>query len=280
MVPPMSSQGVLPPTLELLHNLGSGGAPTELPKHRLQAIMQLLEGFGLLLTAKGYRGPYATFLKPILKLKPSLLSLWKAGPFLAVFLPTTLTRKADKPSRSKLNPSRSCRIACRPCLAAVSTSKLLRSYWGSTRYWQALLGVESRVPNPTKVVEAFVTSSAKHKYRKKTRKEEWTADSRTSNVPVSRMEKDKDCNKNSVDLDAGGKLGMVDKGRASYVETLADHCSPHVSGRDAVLRACVLTSGIFAGIALTIRQVYSSPCPIRPGEEANVFTLRKIPIDI
>eukprot|EP01018_Ginkgo_biloba_P001930 Gb_20794 [translate_table: standard] len=39
----------------------------------------------------------------------------------------------------------------RHCLVTVSRSKLWRSYWRSIRDWQALLGGESRIPNPTKV---------------------------------------------------------------------------------------------------------------------------------
>eukprot|EP01018_Ginkgo_biloba_P033511 Gb_05273 [translate_table: standard] len=99
---------------------------------------------------KGYYGPYATFLRPILKSKPSLLFLWKVEPFVGAFLPSASTRKANEPARSRLNPSRSCKIAYRSCLATASTSKLWRSCWRSIRDWQALLGVESRVPNPTK----------------------------------------------------------------------------------------------------------------------------------
>eukprot|EP01018_Ginkgo_biloba_P038780 Gb_09099 [translate_table: standard] len=59
-----------------------------------------------------------------------------------------LTLEAVPSTRS--NPSRSYRIACRPCLATVCTSKLWRRCWSSTKDCQALLGVELRVPNPIK----------------------------------------------------------------------------------------------------------------------------------
>eukprot|EP01018_Ginkgo_biloba_P019751 Gb_26050 [translate_table: standard] len=70
-------------------------------------------------------------------------------------LPADL-RKASEPTISRLNPSKSYRIACGPCLATVSTSKLWKSCWRSTKDWQALLGVESKVPNHTEMVPDYV----------------------------------------------------------------------------------------------------------------------------
>lgn len=108
----------------------------------------------------------------------------------------------------------------------------------------------------TKVVGAFVVSSSKHKSVKKTRKEEQkpkTSYLRTSNV--SRKEKEIDSLNNSANLDSRDKLLMVDKSGSSYAEVIGKKDSPQGPGRDAVLRACGVTSGIFAAIALTIRQV-------------------------
>eukprot|EP01018_Ginkgo_biloba_P017067 Gb_09135 [translate_table: standard] len=91
-------------------------------------------------------------MKPFLKSKPSLLSLWKAEPFLGVFLPFATVGRASELARSRPNPSRSYKIACRPCLAIVFVSKLRRSCRRSTRDWQGLLRDESRVANPTETV--------------------------------------------------------------------------------------------------------------------------------
>eukprot|EP01018_Ginkgo_biloba_P008019 Gb_17155 [translate_table: standard] len=81
--------------------------------------------------------------------KPSLLSLWKAKPFLGVFPPSATVGRASELAIGRPNPSRSCRIAYRPYLAIDSASKLRRSYERSTRDWKALLRAESRLPNPT-----------------------------------------------------------------------------------------------------------------------------------
>lgn len=107
-----------------------------------------------------------------------------------------------------------------------------------------------------KVVGAFIVSSSKNKSAKKTRKGDQkpkTSYLRTNNV--SRKEKEIDSLNNSANLDSRDKLLMVDKSGSSYAEVIAKKDSPQGPGRDAVLRACVVTSGIFAAIALTIRQV-------------------------
>eukprot|EP01018_Ginkgo_biloba_P009313 Gb_19301 [translate_table: standard] len=68
---------------------------------------------------------YATFLRLFLKPKPPLLSLWKAKPLLGVSLPSAT-------AKSRLNPSRSCKISLRPHLASVFASKLRRNCRRST----------------------------------------------------------------------------------------------------------------------------------------------------
>lgn len=108
----------------------------------------------------------------------------------------------------------------------------------------------------TKVIGAVVVSSSKNKYVKKTRKEEQkpkTSYLRTSNVRGK--EKEIDSLNNSENLDSRDKLVMLDESGSSYAEVIAKKDSPRGPGRDAVLRACVVTSGCFAAIALTIRQV-------------------------
>eukprot|EP01018_Ginkgo_biloba_P035942 Gb_31212 [translate_table: standard] len=75
---------------------------------------------------------------------------------LGVVLPSTTVERASKPTRSKPNPCRSCRIACRPYLAIVFASKLRRSCERSTRGWQALLRAKSRASNPTEMEMTIV----------------------------------------------------------------------------------------------------------------------------
>eukprot|EP01018_Ginkgo_biloba_P024642 Gb_30124 [translate_table: standard] len=73
-----------------------------------------------------------------------------AEPFLGkVFLPSAITGRASELARSKANTSKSYKIASGPCLVTVSSPNLRRS----TRDWQALLRVESKISNPTKLCD-------------------------------------------------------------------------------------------------------------------------------
>lgn len=109
-----------------------------------------------------------------------------------------------------------------------------------------------------KVAEALIITSSKHKSVKKTRREEKkpkTLHLRISNTTLSEKENGVNLLPNSANSDPNNKLGMVIENGESSTEVISKDSSLKTPGRDAVLKACTITSGIFAVTGLTIRQV-------------------------
>ncbi|KAH9293789.1 hypothetical protein KI387_041007, partial [Taxus chinensis] len=108
-----------------------------------------------------------------------------------------------------------------------------------------------------KVSEALIVASYRHKSVKRMRREKQKPKPsylRTSNVTVSEKENQTDYLQNPANLDHDHKLHMVDEDGVSYTKVISEDGSLQTPRRDAVLKACVVTSGIFAVFGLTIRQ--------------------------